>query len=113
MVNIRAVKNYIVENGEYEKSGFLSETSYILDLGNDYSIEYSIPARVKYPDYITIRKGDFTQEFKGDAILSLDMRLWKYNSIYEVIDYYKRKYDREQVDRQLELEELEKFMGRG
>lgn len=103
MVSIRGVKNYIVENGEYHKSGFLSETSYILDLGNDYSIEYSIPARVKYPDYITLRKGDFIQEFKGDTILSLDMRLKKYNSIYEVIDYCEKRYEREQVDRQLEL----------
>ncbi|WWT40075.1 hypothetical protein [Staphylococcus phage PT94] len=41
------------------------------------------------------------------------MRLKKYNSIYEVIDYYKGKYEREQVDRQLELEKLEKFMSRG
>lgn len=46
---------------------------------------------MKDPDYITLRKGDFTQKFKGDAILSLDMRLWKYNSIYEVIDYYEKK----------------------
>ncbi len=110
MVSIRAVINYIVANGVERVEE--SKVSHILDLGNGYSIEYIIPIRMCYYEGITIRKRGFIQEFKGDAIDYLDAHLKKENNIYEVIDFYESESIKKESNRQLELEEVKKFMGR-
>lgn len=111
MVNIREVKNYIVENG-IEKVDE-SNISHILDLDNDYSIEYALPIKMNDPDYITIRKRGFTQEFKGDDMDYLDAQLKKWNNIYELISYYETEVIMKEFNRKSKLEEVEKFMSRG
>lgn len=108
MITIKKVINYIIKNG-VEKADE-SNVFYILDLDNDYSIEYTLPIILKYPSCITIRKKGFIQEFKGYSIDYLDAQLKKENNIYDVIDFYESESIKKEFNRQSELEE---FMDRG
>ena len=120
MITITDIINFIEENGEHQKLTFLTDIykhTYTYTVDN-YTVCYLEIDKIfsgtlmLYKNGVMINSSNITSRtFCTDD--ELNKVLNKSNSIFEVIDYYKRKYEREQVDRQLELEELEKFMGRG